>query len=82
MQHVQYQQGQLQGHQHQQPRDQRAMSPAPPPPSSFPLPSGSFPTGEVDQDVFDAMGASRLSVRFEINIVKVSWFTLFWLFRT
>lgn len=46
---------------------QRTMSPAPP--SAFP--SSSFPTGEVDQYVFDAMSSSRLSVRFEINIVKV-----------
>lgn len=51
-----------------QQQQQRATSPVPP--TSYP--SGSFPTGEVDQDVFDAMGASRLSVRFEINIVKVS----------
>lgn len=48
----------------------RTTSPAPPP-SAFP--SSSFPTGEVEQDVFDAMGANRLSVKFEINIVKVSY---------
>jgi hypothetical protein len=44
----------------------RATSPA----SATPL-----PTGEVDKDVFETMGASTLSARFEINIVKVSfWF--------
>ncbi|OCB89838.1 Pkinase-domain-containing protein [Sanghuangporus baumii] len=53
-------------------QQQRAVSPTAP--TSFP--SGSFPTGEVDQDVFDAMGASRLSVKFEINIVKVPWLPL------
>ena len=31
-----------------------------------------FPTGEVDRDVFESMGNNSLSVRFEINIVKVS----------
>ena len=41
----------------------RAISPT----SLMPL-----PTGEVDKDVFDSMGANTLSVRFEINIVKVS----------
>lgn len=33
-----------------------------------PLP---FPTGEVDQTVFESIGQSSLAVRFEINIVKV-----------
>ena len=31
-----------------------------------------LPTGEVNQDVFESMGNNTLSVRFEINIVKVS----------
>jgi hypothetical protein len=30
-----------------------------------------LPTGEVDRDVFESMGNNSLSVRFEINIVKV-----------
>lgn len=33
-----------------------------------------LPTGEVDRDVFESMGNNSLSVRFEINIVKVSVF--------
>lgn len=33
-----------------------------------------FPTGEVDREVFESIGASSLSVRFEINIIKV-WFS-------
>lgn len=41
----------------------RATSPAPPTP---------LPTGEVDRDVFESISANTLSVRFEINIVKVS----------
>ena len=31
-----------------------------------------LPTGEVDRDVFETMGNNSLSVRFEINIVKVN----------
>lgn len=31
-----------------------------------------FPTGEVDQTVFETIGQSSLAVRFEINIVKVN----------
>lgn len=30
-----------------------------------------FPTGEIDQELFDMIGANTLSVRFEINIIKV-----------
>ena len=30
-----------------------------------------FPTGEVDREVFESVGRNTLSVRFEINIVKV-----------
>ncbi|KAL4065610.1 hypothetical protein V8B97DRAFT_2010421 [Scleroderma yunnanense] len=30
-----------------------------------------FPTGEVDHEVFEMIGANLLSVRFEINIIKV-----------
>ena len=33
-----------------------------------------LPTGEVDRDVFESMGNNSLSVRFEINIVKVNFF--------
>ncbi|KAF9236131.1 hypothetical protein BU15DRAFT_50491 [Melanogaster broomeanus] len=33
-----------------------------------------FPTGEVDREMFEMMGANSLSVRFEINIIKASAF--------
>ncbi|KAJ7083980.1 hypothetical protein B0H15DRAFT_402438 [Mycena belliarum] len=52
------------------PRD-FAASPGPMSPSPTPL-----PTGEVDQKVFESMGNNTLSVRFEINIVKVPWLPL------
>ncbi|KAJ7773666.1 hypothetical protein DFH07DRAFT_990228 [Mycena maculata] len=52
------------------PRD-FAASPVPPSPSPTPL-----PTGEVDREVFESMGNNTLSVRFEINIVKVPWLPL------
>lgn len=42
--------------------------PVPPPRTPSPM-----PTGEVDREVFETMGNNSLSVRFEINIVKVSW---------
>ncbi|TFK70981.1 Pkinase-domain-containing protein [Pluteus cervinus] len=35
-----------------------------------------LPTGEVDKEVFESMGSSTLSVRFEINIVKVPFLPL------
>ncbi|KAH7906248.1 hypothetical protein BJ138DRAFT_1016529 [Hygrophoropsis aurantiaca] len=35
-----------------------------------------FPTGEVDRELFETMGANSLSVRFEINIIKVPWLPL------
>jgi len=45
------------------------------PRSASPLPAhrspSLLPTGEVDRDVFESMGNNSLSVRFEINIVKV-----------
>jgi serine/threonine protein kinase KIN1/2 len=44
----------------------RTTSPSPAHRSPSPL-----PTGEVDRDVFESMGNNSLSVRFEINIVKV-----------
>ena len=31
-------------------------------------------TGEIDEDVFESIGANKLAVRFEINIVKVGTF--------
>jgi len=34
-------------------------------------PHAMYHTGELDEDVFESIGANRLSVRFEINIVKV-----------
>ena len=52
------------------PRDFALPRPASPlPVHSSPSP---MPTGEVDRDVFESMGNNSLSVRFEINIVKVS----------
>ena len=55
------------------PRDFAA--PASPLPMQSPLPAqrspSPLPTGEVDRDVFESMGNNSLSVRFEINIVKV-----------
>ena len=43
--------------------------------SATPQPQASrltpFPTGEVDHEVFEMIGANSLSVRFEINIIKV-----------
>ncbi|KAH9955992.1 KA1 domain/Ssp2 C-terminal domain-containing protein [Russula dissimulans] len=35
-----------------------------------------LPTGEVDREVFESVGQNMLSVRFEINIVKVPWLPL------
>lgn len=62
---------------------QRSHSPAsskilPPIPRDFaPAPQPTpLPTGLVDQDVFDSLGANSLAVRFEINIVKVPWLPL------
>ncbi|KAI0065081.1 Pkinase-domain-containing protein [Artomyces pyxidatus] len=49
------------------PRDYAATPPATPTP---------LPTGEVDRDVFESIGQNTLSVRFEINIVKVPWLPL------
>jgi serine/threonine protein kinase KIN1/2 len=48
-------------------------SPLPAQGSPLPLP---LPTGEVDRDVFESMGNNSLSVRFEINIVKVNRYLL------
>jgi hypothetical protein len=52
------------------PRD-FAATPQPHTPRPVPL-----PTGEVDREVFESIGASSLSVRFEINIIKVPWLPL------
>ncbi|KAI8977805.1 Pkinase-domain-containing protein [Trametes punicea] len=35
-----------------------------------------LPTGAVDADVFESIGANSLAVRFEINVVKVPWLPL------
>ncbi|KDR72880.1 hypothetical protein GALMADRAFT_158535 [Galerina marginata CBS 339.88] len=35
-----------------------------------------MPTGEIDRELFESMGNNSLSVRFEINIVKVPWLPL------
>jgi hypothetical protein len=45
------------------PRDFGAASPRPPSP---------MPSGAIDKEVFESLGNSTLSVRFDINIVKVS----------
>lgn len=43
-----------------------------PPPPQTPRPTlAPFPTGEVDREVFEMIGANQMSVRFEINIIKV-----------
>ncbi|KAJ7025162.1 hypothetical protein C8F04DRAFT_968128 [Mycena alexandri] len=44
--------------------------------SPGPMSPGPLPTGEVDREVFESMGNNTLSVRFEINIVKVPWLPL------
>lgn len=49
----------------------------PPIPRDFapaPLSAQPFPTGQVDNDLFESIGSSSLSVRFDINIVKVCSF--------
>ncbi|KAJ7915609.1 hypothetical protein B0H13DRAFT_2453930 [Mycena leptocephala] len=45
----------------------------PPIPRDFAASPTPLPTGEVDREVFESMGNNTLSVRFEINIVKVPW---------
>ncbi|KAF8907033.1 hypothetical protein CPB84DRAFT_1769316 [Gymnopilus junonius] len=35
-----------------------------------------LPTGEIDRELFESMGSNSLSVRFEINVVKVPWLPL------
>jgi len=42
------------------------------PPVAANPPTSPMPTSEVDQELFESMGNNTLSVRFEINIVKVS----------
>jgi hypothetical protein len=50
-----------------------AQTQVPPPPPQTPRPTLTpFPTGEVDREIFEMMGANSMSVRFEINIIKVS----------
>ncbi|KAJ7187036.1 hypothetical protein C8R46DRAFT_1172012 [Mycena filopes] len=44
--------------------------------SPGPMSPSPLPTGEVDREVFETMGNNTLSVRFEINIVKVPWLPL------
>ncbi|KAF5319597.1 hypothetical protein D9619_008686 [Psilocybe cf. subviscida] len=53
------------------PRDFGARPASPVPRSLSPM-----PTGEIDRDLFESMGNNSLSVRFEINIVKVPWLPL------
>lgn len=59
----------------------RSNSPArsknlPPIPRDFGAALQPFPTGEVDREVLESVGRNTLSVRFEINIVKVPWLPL------
>ncbi|KAF7305457.1 Non-specific serine/threonine protein kinase [Mycena chlorophos] len=56
------------------PRD-FAASPVPMSPGGL-GPAPPLPTGEVDKEVFESMGNNTLSVRFDINIVKVPWLPL------
>ncbi|KAG7085501.1 hypothetical protein E1B28_003063 [Marasmius oreades] len=44
--------------------------------SPDPRSSSPMPTGGVGKDVFESMGSNSLSVRFEINVVKVPWLPL------
>ncbi|KAF8966120.1 hypothetical protein BDZ97DRAFT_1729406 [Flammula alnicola] len=46
------------------------------PPSPLRRSPSPLPTGEVDRELFETMGNNSLSVRFEINIVKVPWLPL------
>ena len=39
-----------------------------------PTPTSPLPTGEVDPELFETIGASSLAVRFEINVVKVRFY--------
>lgn len=57
----------------QSPATAKTLPPIPRDFSSTPQPVATalFPTGEVDQDIFDSIGNNHLAVRFEINIVKV-----------
>ncbi|KAK7039387.1 Non-specific serine/threonine protein kinase [Favolaschia claudopus] len=48
----------------------------PPIPRDFAASPTPLPTGEVDREVFESLGHNTLSVRFEINIVKVPWLPL------
>ncbi|KAJ4490606.1 CAMK/CAMKL/Kin1 protein kinase [Lentinula aciculospora] len=53
----------------------------PPIPRDFGIPApprspSPMPTGQVDREVFESMGNHSLSVRFEINIVKLPWLPL------
>ncbi|KAI0300012.1 hypothetical protein B0F90DRAFT_1725966, partial [Multifurca ochricompacta] len=48
----------------------------PPIPRDFGAAPQPFPTGEVDREVLESVGQSTLSVRFEINIIKVPWLPL------
>ncbi|TBU46041.1 Pkinase-domain-containing protein [Dichomitus squalens] len=51
------------------PHDHAPASPQPPPASPL-------PTGPVDPNLFEIIGASSLAVRFEVNVVKVPWLPL------
>ncbi|KAF5345019.1 hypothetical protein D9758_010425 [Tetrapyrgos nigripes] len=48
----------------------------PPIPRDFARSPSPMPSGQVPSDVFESMGNNSLSVRFEINIVKVPWLPL------
>lgn len=60
----------------QTPSKGKILPPIPRDLAGSPQPSNPLPTGEVDPDVFESIGANSLAVRFEINIVKVPWLPL------
>ncbi|TFK86947.1 Pkinase-domain-containing protein [Polyporus arcularius HHB13444] len=61
----------------QSPANGKTLPPIPFVPASPPqAPASPLPTGEVDPNLFESIGANSLAVRFEINIVKVPWLPL------
>lgn len=55
----------------QSPAAIKTLPPIPRDMASTPTPTLPMPTGEVNRELFEHMGENTLSVRFEINIVKV-----------
>ncbi|THG96595.1 hypothetical protein EW026_g5259 [Hermanssonia centrifuga] len=58
------------------PTSSKILPPIPRDFATVPQPVNQFPTAQVDPDVFASIGSNSLSVRFEINIVKVPWLPL------